>query len=139
MPFLKPALYCLALLGAGAACEALSPTEPLPENAQPLAAVPPEFQKWWQATEACSGQAGRIEMIQWYVVPGARTIQTPDGPKVGWWSHSAAGVRIVLAGNYADNELVVRHEMLHALLDRAGHPPQYFTARCQLTWDSWDH
>lgn len=33
---------------------------------------------------------------------------------------------------------VVRHEMLHALLDRGDHPPEYFVSRCGLTWESWD-
>jgi hypothetical protein len=32
---------------------------------------------------------------------------------------------------------VVRHEMLHALLGRQGHPSEYFVTRCGLTWASW--
>jgi hypothetical protein len=27
--------------------------------------------------------------------------------------------------------------MLHALLDREGHPTEYFQTKCGLTWDSW--
>ena len=48
------------------------------------------------------------------------------------------GARIVLAGNYETSEMAVRHEMLHHLLDRTGHPPEYFVTRCHLTWDSWN-
>lgn len=136
MPFPKTTFYCLGLLGALAACETLGPPDPLPANAQRLSA-PPEFASWWSATEACSGRAGDLSHIEWYVVPGAHTIETSNGPKVGVWSHSSAGVRIVLAGDYAANELVVRHEMLHALLDREGHPAEYFQQRCRLTWESW--
>jgi len=43
----------------------------------------------------------------------------------------------VIAGNYAEHEMVVRHEMLHALLQREGHPTDYFVNRCHLTWESW--
>jgi hypothetical protein len=71
-------------------------------------------------------------------VPGAHTIETSAGPKVGVWSHSSAGVRIVVAGDYVASELVIRHEMLHALLDQEGHPPEYFESRCHLTWESWE-
>jgi hypothetical protein len=99
--------------------------------------VPAEYQTWWAATEACSGLSGQLNRIEWFVVPDAHTFDTPEGAKVGLWTHSSAGVRIIIAGDYADNELVVRHEMLHALLDREGHPQEYFQARCQLTWDTW--
>jgi hypothetical protein len=35
------------------------------------------------------------------------------------------------------NEMVVRHEMLHDLLDRAGHPDPPFGNPCPLTWATW--
>ncbi len=44
---------------------------------------------------------------------------------------------IVLAGNFANDELVVRHEMLHALIGKDGHPASLFISACHLTWDSW--
>ena len=50
---------------------------------------------------------------------------------------SADEVRIAVAEGYVAHELVVRHEMLHALLDREGHPPLYFQQRCALTWETW--
>ena len=136
MPLSRIACCRLGLIGMLAACETLGPPDPLPVGAEPFVA-PAEFRTWWTRTEECSGRTGSLSRIEWYVVPGAHTVETHDGPKVGAWSHSAAGVRIVLAGDYAGNELVVRHEMLHALLDRVGHPPEYFEARCQLTWESW--
>ena len=137
MPLSKIACGCLGLLGMLAACETLGPPDPLPANAQPFAA-PVEFRTWWARTEECSGRAGDLSRVDWFVVPGAHTVETSDGPKVGVWSHSSAGVRIVLAGDYVGSELVVRHEMLHALLDREGHPREYFEERCHLTWESWE-
>ena len=136
MPFQKPAMYCLGLLGTLAACEMLGPPTALPANAQ-LVLPPVEYQTWWSETEACSGLSGNLDAVEWYIVPDAATFETDGGRKVGLWSHSSQGVRIILAGNYADNELVVRHEMLHALLDRVGHPSEYFESRCQLTWATW--
>ena len=139
MPKISMPMYCLALLGTLAACEAaLGPAEPLPESAQLLTA-PEQYREWWTKTEACSGRIGDFSQVRWYVIPDAHTFQTDAGEKVGLWSHSSSGVRIIIAGNYASNELVVRHEMLHALLDREGHPTEYFQNRCGLTWDSWGH
>lgn len=136
MPFQKPAIYCLGLLGTLAACEMLGPPTPLPVQAQQV--LPPdEYRTWWAETEACAGVSGDIDQVAWYIVPDAETFDSKSGPKVGLWSHSGEGVRIVLAGNYVDNELVVRHEMLHALLDREGHPAEYFETRCHLTWQTW--
>jgi hypothetical protein len=136
MPKIPMPMYCLALLGTLAACEALGPAEPLPATAQLLAA-PEQYRAWWAKTEACSGRTGDFTQVSWYVIPNATTFSTDVGDKVGLWSHSSAGVRIIIAGIYSDNELVVRHEMLHALLDREGHPKEYFQDRCGLTWDSW--
>lgn len=136
MPYSKNAFSFLGLLGLLAACETLGPPDPLPSDARHLV-VPAEFEAWWSATESCSELSGRLSRIEWYVVPDANTLSTPEGPKAGVWSHSSEGMRIVLAGKYVDNELVVRHEMLHALLDREGHPAEYFQTRCHLTWETW--
>jgi hypothetical protein len=127
---------CLAVLALLAACEVLAPAGPLPPDAQ-LMSAPPEYLEWWHKTEACSGRQGDPSAIEWYVVPDKAVFETSDGEKVGLWSRSSDGTRIVLAGLYAHNELVVRHEMLHALLNHEGHPSEYFVTRCQLTWDSW--
>jgi len=127
---------CLAILAVLAACEALAPPSPLPDNAVAISA-PQSYQEWWAKTEACSGRRGNLRHIEWYVVPDVSEFMTSQGEKVGLWSHSSAGVRIVIAGDYLESELVVRHEMLHALLDQEGHPPEYFVDKCHLTWESW--
>lgn len=108
----------------------------LPTAAQPFA-PPPHFREWWRRTEACAGLKGNFDRIAWYQVPHARTFPTRLGEKVGLWTRQEHGTRIVVAEAYRDDELVVRHEMLHDLLDRGGHPAEYFEVRCGLTWQRW--
>lgn len=127
----------VVLLVAITACGApLGPMEPLPSSA--IAFDPPEeYLTWWRLTEACSGRTHQPEGIQWYVVPAASSFATLNGSLTAQWSRGSDGARIVISGAYQSSEMVVRHEMLHALLDRGDHPPQYFVDRCHLTWSSW--
>lgn len=112
------------------------PTSTLPDGAQ--AFVPPaEYQAWWASTEGCASIQGNLGRVKWYVVPGVSTFPTAEGEKVGIRIKTGSDIRIVIAGNYVEHEMVVRHEMLHALLNRAGHPTEYFEDRCQLTWETW--
>ncbi len=131
------------LAGAGfgaliSACSTLAPHDiPLPAGAVQVVA-PVIYQEWQERTEACSGLTGNFSAIQWYVVPGVETFSTDQGLKVGQWIREGGQNKIVIAGNYQNHEMVVRHEILHSLLEREGHPPEYFVTRCHLTWDSWD-
>ena len=102
------------------------------EDARGAAVIEP------QRREACSGRTGNLATVQFYVVPGVETFETRDGPQVGVWIGEGASHRIVIAGNYQGNEMVVRHELLHTLLRQTGHPEEYFVNRCRLTWESWN-
>lgn len=118
-------------------CAALAPSDsPLPLGAVRLDA-PAAYREWAQKTQSCSGVSTDLSTVQFYIVPGVATFSTEDGQKVGLWLKVGGNNRIVIAGNYANHEMVVRHEMLHALLQREGHPSDYFVDRCHLTWDSW--
>jgi len=99
---------------------------------------PPQYATWYAKTEACAQLQGAGGNIEWYVVPDVATFETSIGEKVGLWEKVGNVSRITIAGDYVANEMVVRHEMLHDLLERTGHPPEYFVSRCHLTWDSWD-
>jgi hypothetical protein len=103
-----------------------------------MVAAPAAYADWFRRTEACSGLSKNFSTIQWYVVEGVETFPTSAGPKVGMWIREGNTDRIVIAGNYSDTEMVVRHEMLHALLGEEGHPASYFVERCHLTWESWN-
>jgi hypothetical protein len=99
--------------------------------------MPAAYRAWWARTERCAGRVAPLERIEWYVVPGAESFETAVGPRVGMWSQSAEGMRIVIAEHYLHHEMVVRHEMLHALLRQGDHPGEYFESRCRLTWETW--
>lgn len=130
------ATLCLPILTS--ACTALAPSEiALPAGAVQIAA-PAVYREWLAKTESCSGRSGDFSTLEFYVVPGVETFPTHDGAKVGEWVTAGSRNRIVIAGNYQGHEMVVRHELLHALLRAEGHPSEYFVNRCHLTWESWN-
>lgn len=134
MPRSGLTLTALILIGG---CSAFEPSTPLlPAGAAPMVA-PAEYQDWISKTRDCSGLAADFTVLQWYVVPGVETFPTEAGPKVGMWERTGSTARIVIAGKWLHHEMVVRHEMLHHLLNREGHPADFFVARCHLTWESW--
>lgn len=118
-------LLLLAPVSLTAACD--WPTAPLPPGAERFD-PPAVYQQWWELTQECSGLSDSMDDINWYHVPGARTIPHERGPVTGWWSSS--GNKIVLAGDARLWGDIVRHEMLHALLQRGGHPRSSFIAKC---------
>jgi hypothetical protein len=119
-----------------AGCGLTEPNPGLPLGAEPMAATA-EFDVWYAKTEACAGLSGSLQRVQWYVVKGVDTFDTGQGPKVGMWERSGAGSVIVVAGNFRNHEMVIRHEMLHSLIGQSGHPAEYFVERCGLTWETW--
>jgi hypothetical protein len=120
---LRRSLLLLSL----AACE--SPTG-LPPGAERFT-PPAVYRQWWTLTEACSGLHGSFDAVRWYVLPNASTLELDDGTVVNaaW---EARGNRIILAeewdGRYAGD--LVRHEMLHALLQAGSHAREAFIGRC---------
>jgi hypothetical protein len=91
------------------------------------------YREWWAATEACSGLSGSFDRVEWMVVPG-ESFQCASGQCVGHWDPDH---RIFLASEWTGHEMVVRHEMLHELMRRSGHPNPPFGTGCPLTWDTW--
>ena len=130
----------LAVLSSAATlflgCSTLGPEATLPDGA--IAFEPPAaYSVWWEETEACADIESDMGRVLWIVVPNVRTFPTESGEKVGYWSRTRFGTQIILAGEYRDHALVVRHEILHELLGREGHPDDYFRVKCQLTWDTY--
>ncbi len=99
---------------------------------QPMAA-PDVYRLWWDKTEACSGLSGDFDRVEWLVVPG-HGFTCSSGQCAGHWESDH---RIFIAQDWAQNEMVVRHEMLHDLLGRPGHPNPPFGHGCPLTWETW--
>jgi hypothetical protein len=108
------------------ACDDLLGPE-LPDGAVPLVPIPAEYALWWSVAERCSGVRGDFRAVRWYVVPDARTIPGTD-EAIG--SYIESGRRIVLAKGQERNGFLVRHEMLHALWRRGGHPRRLFLEQC---------
>ena len=124
------------VLAAIGGCTPTEPVAPLPSNA--VAFEPPlEYAVWFERTERCAELKGRFTSIKFLMVPDVDTFETDQGQKVGLWTRKGDHNTIIVAGNYRDHEMVVRHEMLHSLIGQSGHPPLYFEERCHLTWETW--
>ena len=94
---------------------------------------PAVYREWWAKTEACSGLSGDFDRVEWSLVAG-HSFPCASGNCAGHWE---PGHRIYVAQDFVLNEMVVRHEILHDLLGRAGHPDPPFGNPCPLTWDTW--
>jgi hypothetical protein len=95
---------------------------------------PAEYRAWFQSTESCSGLGGDFGRLEFFRVPGDE-FPCPSGMCVARWTDDH---HIYVAEPFVENEMVVRHEMLHDLIGHAGHPdPPFGPAGCGLTWSSW--
>ncbi len=99
----------------------------LPGGAHRFAA-PAQYRAWWALTEACSGLRGDFSAVTWYVVPNADSFSLEGETVNGAWSSD--GNRIVLGASVTTDGSLVRHEMLHALLQSGKHPRKQFLADC---------
>jgi hypothetical protein len=99
----------------------------LPDNAVPFD-PPPVYAHWWAMAEQCSGLTAPMGAVSWYQVPGVSQFSVRGAPAAGEWL--TTGNRIVLADSASRDGGTVRHEMLHALLQRGGHERAYFLGRC---------
>jgi hypothetical protein len=99
----------------------------LPHGAQRFT-PPAQYRAWWALTEACSGLHGDFNSVTWYTVPNTNTF-TLEGTLVnGAWYGDPN--RIVLGDSVKFAGSLVRHEMLHALLQHGTHPRQQFLGNC---------
>jgi hypothetical protein len=117
----------IALMLAGACSSA---TDSLPHGALPLD-PPVIFTTWWEEVEGCSGTTADFAAVRWYYVPGEGGFPAGSSADVvGVWR--PANNSITLAQYVIANPLVVRHEMLHAILQRTDHPAEYFVDGCGI-------
>lgn len=93
------------------------------QDAEPF--TPPAiFADYWAEMEACSGISGDMRRVTWYDTHDG--FIGPNGDlEAGWW---VAPHTIFLARMYETQQpaywaRLVKHEMLHDLLGRTGHPP----------------
>lgn len=120
MRFLAYAVCCLALVACG-----LEVRNDFPWGAVEIP-PPPQYRVWWELVERCSGRRARFDGVRWFQVV-AGDILVRDQVASGAWY--AARNSIVVQPGVAGGS-VVRHEMLHAVLQDGGHPDEYFKNRC---------
>lgn len=127
-PILRSAFCSFQLIAAVAfatACERI--VDPaLPSTASSYT-PPPVYEKWWTLVESCSGVSRPLAEVTWFTIPGS-AFQLGNNIVTGYWT--AASNRIVLADSARLEGLVVRHEMLHALIRQSGHPRSAFLEKC---------
>lgn len=100
----------------------------VPNEAEPFV-PPPIYATWWSRTEQCHHIYKNMNLVDWYVMPGASFIDPTGKISIGYHDH----LHITLAGDYMYTEWTVRHEMLHALLFPIdGHPDKYFNKVCEI-------
>lgn len=101
-----------------AACEVpFFPAEAVPF--QP----PKSFVAAWRAMEACSGLSGRVANVRWFRVPAL-----PDNLEGAWdYPHHVFLTEFVLSDAVSEyyRDYVVKHEILHDLLQSPAHPPVF--------------
>jgi hypothetical protein len=116
----------LLLLPLLVACE--KPVAPVLVDGAQRFQPPAVYQRWWEMTVECSGRRAPLSAVRWYFVPGARTVQLNGEQYAGYWSQG--GNSIVLAEEAMLDGSLVRHEMLHSLIDVGTHPRGEFLGRC---------
>ena len=121
----------LLACGVAACADATAPKLPAAEPFDP----PGAYSVWWREVEDCSARRGRLDGVRFYRVlgvPGRDSLDylDPESGRYlnGEWVRSSNA--IYLAAGQVTNPGVVRHEMLHALLQDARHPPKYFADLC---------
>lgn len=93
---------------------------------------PAIYREWWSFTEECSGITGDYDRVNWYRIPGDSSFPVGNGSDANAaWDHD--GNRIIIAGSAVFAGDLVRHEMLHALLQASGHPRDAFITHCDGT------
>lgn len=98
----------------------------LPSGAEALSPLA-TYAEWWRATEDCAGRQGDLSRITWFAIPNRASFIYGDGKYNGYWWDVHW---ILLAGEKVSDGAIVRHEMLHELIGRGDHPPEYFQQRC---------
>jgi hypothetical protein len=105
---------------------------PLPPDAEQFS-PPAVYATWWNMTRACSGMTGSLEAVTWYKTNTPQYDPRTGETVVGRWT--AGSNSITMAADAILLGGAVRHEMLHALLAKAGHSRGEFLDKCGGTVD----
>jgi hypothetical protein len=93
-------------------------------NIQPLEV----YERWWAMTEQCSGLQGDFHHVLFYQIPGASAFDFRRYRHVpAIWMEDD---RIIIAESSLRSGQVVRHEMLHSLMQKGQHDRSEFAQQC---------
>ncbi|HJS43742.1 MAG TPA: hypothetical protein VJ755_09740 [Gemmatimonadales bacterium] len=122
-----------AAAGLGGCGDAFSP----PPGATRLD-PPPIYKELWREVEGCSGLSRSMAWVNWFLVPEH---PFPCGTRfcAGLWvsPHNIYLSDVAAHDQYGDNYLTVRHEILHELVRKPGHPPVF--SQCELLREGTDY
>lgn len=120
-----------AILGLAACDRLVGLVDPLfPSDAQQFS-PPAVYSTWWNMTQACSGLTGSLGAVTWFKTTQALRDSRTGDPIGGYWNSFTN--RIVLTTAAVLDGGSVRHEMLHSLLRKGGHPRNQFLGKCAGT------
>ena len=122
----RVAFSLTALLSLALACDGA--TDPHVALGAVSITPPSQYAVWWRLTQSCSGLTGDYATVKWYVVPNTTTINDAGKQVDAYWISNPD--RIILADARRNDGKIVRHEMLHALRHRDGHPRDAFLVAC---------
>jgi hypothetical protein len=103
---------------------------PLPSDAEQFS-PPGVYSTWWNMTQTCSGLTGSLGAVTWYKTDEVLHDTRTGEAIVGYWT--AGSNRIIINNSVMLDGAAVRHEMLHALLQKGGHPRNQFLGKCSGT------
>ncbi len=103
-----------------AACES-----PVMSDVHPYDA-PPIYRQWYAELEACSGLKGDFDAIRFFT---AESITEGGEQRRGYWTPRH---KITLQDNMVEPVFawLIKHEMMHDLLNSGAHPAHYFDGAC---------
>jgi len=120
-------LFCaFALCLATVACSDVFEPE-FPPNAV-LIPAPAQYRVWWEVVESCSGHTRDFDAVRWYRVPIGQGLTLDGESAAGAWF--ATENSIAIGDGWRTVGSLVRHEILHAILQTGSHPEEYFSDAC---------
>lgn len=118
----------LVSLGGVLASTCRSPTAVYPPDGAVPFTPPAVYASWWSMVEQCAGRRGNFQAVQWFLMPGAHSFDLGDMRVAGVWTR--AGNAITVGEHARLNGQLVRHEMLHAILQGGSHPRAQYLGHC---------
>jgi hypothetical protein len=89
---------------------------------------PAVYSRWWSLVEQCAAVSAKSGDVSWIVVPANTKLRAGLDEVDAYWDQSRKAIVVKQNALYAGE--LIRHEMLHAQLQHAGHPREQFLRRC---------